>query len=421
MNSTKEKIISVDKLDNDNKQKKKIVLKLRFNTHNDDHKSSLFDYRNDQKISYEPCFDNDSLYFYKNENISNISHEEKQIDLPSSCNIIFRARKSGSGYYELIYPILPGSYLDINFINKLDKYLWLIVPTIDPENKYEIENKVYYLEENDIIKISKKKFEVSKLCINNRKKNEKKNKEKHSIFNLAEDRIKTSQDINKDETKKFCKICGGTISLSDNPLLALCECERYLHFECLIKLFEINKDKTNKNVTTYECQVFNCETCYKPYPTKFQVKTGNNFKIFSIIDKLEKPKDNDYIIFENLTYIPNEEKNKNNIKNIYVVKLIEEKMTIGRKSENSIIITIEDKNSKNSISGEHAILNYDKEKGVSIINKGKFGTLVLIKDNIQLNIGNKISLQNMNTIFTAEVIEKIEKEDEGNGDENDEE
>ena len=40
---------------------------------------------------------------------------------------------------------------------------------------------------------------------------------------------------------------------------------------------------------------------------------------------------------------------------------------------------------------------------------------------LKRSIGNKISLQNMNTIFTAEVIEKIAQEDEGNGDENDEE
>ena len=416
MDLTKEKNIDVDKLDNDNRRKKKLQLKLRFNTHNDAKISSNFNYRQPESISYNPYpIEKKSLYCYKNENDSYILFADKQIELPSSCSIIFRARKSKKEYYELISPILPGSYININYIDKLDKNLWFIFPTIDPSNKYENKNEEYYLRENDIIKFSKKKYEVSKLCINNRKRIEKENvineinKKNGSIFNLAEDRIKISQDNKKDETKKFCKTCRGIISGHGNPLLELCECEIYIHFECLIKLLVINENKTNNNVTTYECETFNCEKCYKPYPTKFQVKIEDNYKTFSIIDQLEKPKDNvDYIIFESLTYIQKEK----NIKNIYIIKLTEEKMTIGRKNENSIII----KDEKNTISGEHAILKYDKEKGVTIINKGMAGTLVLIKDNIRLRVGEKIYLQKMNTIFKAEVIEKIKQGDEDKGD-----
>ena len=97
------------------------------------------------------------------------------------------------------------------------------------------------------------------------------------------------------------------------------------------------------------------------------------------------------------------------------MSLTDKDITIGRRNNNNIII----EDNLSSISGNHAILKYYKEKGVSIINKGMAGSLILIKDNIKLKIGEKIYLQNMNTNIKAEVIENKENQEEEEEDNND--
>ena len=48
---------------------------------------------------------------------------------------------------------------------------------------------------------------------------------------------------------------------------------------------------------------------------------------------------------------------------------------------------------------------------MKLVNKGKFGTLVLIKKNVKLEIGQKIYLQLGNTYVKAEVKEDDSKEE----------
>ena len=176
-------------------------------------------------------------------------------------------------------------------------------------------------------------------------------------------------------------------SSEDDQKLKLCDCPK--HYECLKKEIKENI-KTNKNsketVTSYKCENYNCPTCKKPYPFKFIYK-GQEFELIDI----ERPsKDEDYIILESLTFI----KEVNNIKNIFVVKLTEENLTIGRNDkENKIENDINDE--EVTISRSHAILKFNKENGnLTIINdKGRYGVLVLIKDNIKLTANEKIYFQ----------------------------
>ena len=90
------------------------------------------------------------------------------------------------------------------------------------------------------------------------------------------------------------------------------------------------------------------------------------------------------MILESLTRI----KNNKNIKNIFIVKLIASEITVGKLKDNDIIIN------DDTISRYHAIFKNDKKNGnISIINKGRYGTSILIKNNVKLNIGEKIYLQ----------------------------
>ena len=109
------------------------------------------------------------------------------------------------------------------------------------------------------------------------------------------------------------------------------------------------------------------------------------------------------MILESLTRI----KNNKNIKNIFIVKLIDSEITVGKMEDNDIIIN------DDTISRYHAIFEYDENKGnISIINKGRYGTSILIKNNVKLNIGEKIYLQIGRTYIEAEVKELSPEEKE---------
>ena len=97
---------------------------------------------------------------------------------------------------------------------------------------------------------------------------------------------------------------------------------------------------------------------------------------------------------------------KKNKKNIFVINLDKIKeIKIGRSDNNDIIME------NYSISGEHAILKFDEKEGKVIIkNKGRYGTSVLIKNNIKLQIGQKIYFEVGNTYIKAEVKEDDSKE-----------
>ena len=99
------------------------------------------------------------------------------------------------------------------------------------------------------------------------------------------------------------------------------------------------------------------------------------------------------MILESLTYV----KNKKNYKNIYVIKLTGDDITIGRNNKNDIIDT------DISMSRFHAVLKFNKETGnITLENKSKYGTLVLVKNNIKLSDNKKIYLQIGRTFITAE-------------------
>ena len=97
-------------------------------------------------------------------------------------------------------------------------------------------------------------------------------------------------------------------------------------------------------------------------------------------------------MLESLDYM----KNHNNLKIIHVVQLIKDTINIGRRFTNDIIDT------DISVSRDHAVLKYNKEKGIiTVENKSeKFGTLVLVKGNIPIT-EQKIDFQVGNNYVTA--------------------
>jgi hypothetical protein len=137
------------------------------------------------------------------------------------------------------------------------------------------------------------------------------------------------------------------------------------------------------------CKKFNCEVCLTPYPLRFRIKEYN--KIYNLID-FNIESELNYLVLESLDYM----KNHNNLKIIHVVQLIKDTINIGRRFTNDIIDT------DISVSRDHAVLKYNKEKGIiTVENKSeKFGTLVLVKGNITIT-KQKIDFQVGNNYVTA--------------------
>ena len=128
-----------------------------------------------------------------------------------------------------------------------------------------------------------------------------------------------------------------------------------------------------------------------PYPTRFRIKELN--RIYELID-LNLPEEFDYMILESLDYI----KDKDNIKKIHVIKLVDEEINIGRNKLNDII---ED---NLTVSRNHAVLRYNKNQGEVILenNSNTYGTLVLVKGNIKM-MDKVINLQMGNSVISARI------------------
>ena len=91
-----------------------------------------------------------------------------------------------------------------------------------------------------------------------------------------------------------------------------------------------------------------------------------------------------YIILESLIYV----KEKKNKKNVFVIRLTENEYTFGRNDKNDMV------DDDISISRFHAVLKFDQESGdITLVNKSKFGILVLIKNNLPLINDEKIYFQ----------------------------
>ena len=383
----------------------------------------LFDFtiKEDMIVTHETIDQN--IYYFRRKNsniIVNFNHQKDIIN--EEGEILFRARKSKKGYYELIWPIAKFDSLDLDNLKNLDNRMWLVVKSESNQNNkiiYENENENTYLAEGDIIRIGKKKYEIIKLNIISNQLMEKSNKNNNcSIFNLPEKYVFDKEMqlyLNEDgyNPENDCRICFGSDFTEDNPLLKMCKCKTLIHYNCLklfLKEHIVITNNSYETIYSYKCENFNCEVCQDPYPLKFKVcfekgeglnKTEQNEKTFCLIDGLDQPENVNYMILESLTNVKKDKLNKiKNIKNIFIVKLNEREVSIGRSDINDIIDT------DSSISRINAVLKYDKNIGkVSIINKGRYGVSILIKKNVKLEKGQKIYFQVGKTYIKAEVKE----------------
>ena len=405
-------------------------------------KTSIFDYMNSDVSEVNHTTSDENTYYCRTGETSRIITQDKQMDVNKEDTILFRARKNKDNKYELINVVRKKMKKNISNIENLDNKMWLVMSSENKE-KFENKNRPYYLMENDIIKFGRKKYEVVKLnipmnsspyyeensinYINKKhgpvfdvtlKPNQYCNEiithnsneidqDKSNYDNIKDDNKSENSDYGGYNTEKDCRICFGSESTEENPKLKLCKCHSHIHYECLKKFLRtnltINENKDN-TVTSYKCYKFNCEVCEEPYPLKFEIKYKGKKepKTYYLVDGIELPENTNYLILESLIF----EKEKRNIKNIFVVKLTNRDINFGRNDANDII------DGDISISRFHAVFKYNEYEGaVTIVNKSKFGVLVLIRDNLKLETDEKIYFQVGKTFINVKqkVIENEEE------------
>jgi hypothetical protein len=431
--------------------------------------TSLFYYKYDKRNEIEEKdfeIENKNAYIIRNF-YNQIQQIKENIDLKNYFNfdILFRIRKSiKKDKLEIINPIKIEAKINKNeyLLNYLDEKIWYPVKSEKP-GELEENNEEYSINENDILKFGRKKYEVRKLNINysnermstNISENyniSELNKNAPPIFKIdisenqykilnenqneeqSEQKKTTETDINKYKIEKFdfihessntkstqnntdgekvtknreindfddldekdekCRICFECNSSKENPLLLLCKCHNYIHFECL-KLYFMKKLKIVESgkgaVTTYILERCNCEICLTPYPTRFRIPKFDI--IYDLVD-VSLPNDLDYMILESLDYI----KDNKNLKLIHLIQLKDDNIYIGRHTLNDIV------DNDISVSRYHSVLKYDRENGkIFLENRSeKFGSLVLVRGNIKMR-NKTINFQVGRTYITANLI-----------------
>ena len=168
--------------------------------------------------------------------------QQSDIVLKNGENLLFHIRKTNDGY-QLENLFLVFKNMTEDNLNILNYKLWYVIG-----NGYNANNN-YYLCQNDIIRFGNIKLILKEIHINNYN-NANSEKMNYNIYEVNKVQSQASYEskieeclINNSEDK--CNICKSNKADEDNPLLRLCDCNIYKHFNCLKKELE-NLKKKNK-------------------------------------------------------------------------------------------------------------------------------------------------------------------------------
>ena len=383
-------------------EKDEIYLEIHSNTWEKDTNNGLYDYTSKEIKEYNTSITDKMYIKRRGQDIL----EESSFAEDDGIENLFQISKLNEEKYIFENEIETNMEQNEKNISKINNKIWYVINKI---------NKKYYLTRNDVIKLGRIKYiikeesiysgdvkytlqvppleDISKINIEN--------SSKENLFNPIKE-VKLFE-IKNPEEKNQCKICySEETDPINNPMVHLCNCKgglNFAHFDCIKQWMKTKlqlRENSKKTVKSYFIPKFNCEICKVPYPYKF--KLNNRNEVFELID-IERPKEN-YIILESLDHI--KENNENN-KFIHVIKLInEEDITLGRSDHADIKIN------DISVSRIHARLNFNFQEKSLLINdmRSKFGTLVLIRGNFELNKGENLMIQTGRTLFNTEVIKK---------------
>ena len=379
----------------------KLGLFLNIKTYKN-YRCKLFDFRSKEFNEINTIIENKTFLIRKEEKIMRVDNQS-EIESRKGEELLFYIRKSNNGIYSIENPI---SLKNISFIedniNILNNKIWYVLNSKFPNDVNQSED--FFLCKYDIIKMGNIKLMVKDIHIEENEKIKQNidnkiinydihslNEESGDIFNISPEPKKYI--ISSEEAKKqnkICIICNKDECSIEDPIISFCNCNNLFHFNCFKKSLQEKvfiKSNETKAATNYYIKWLYCKNCKLNYPLQFKIKEREPF--FEFIN-IGTPKEGNYIILESI-------ENKiyyGYIKFVFVVKVGEKEINIGRKRENDIIIP------DPSISKVHAEMKLDKGN-IYIKNKSEtYGSSILIKKALKIN-NNKISLQIGRTIIES--------------------
>ena len=187
------------------------------------------------------------------------------------------------------------------------------------------------------------------------------------------------KNINKKKQKVYkCRICFCEGNFEGiNPLISPCNCSgsvKYIHLNCLRKWLTtkiITKVSANNDIYCYVFKKLKCEICQSIIPEIAEFRG----KFLSLLDfrNIESP----YIIFQSMYQYNATNRILNDLNIIFVISLkLKEEVFIGRANNSNIRL------SDVSVSRNHAKLEYFNGDFYLEDIGSKFGTLLLIQNNI---------------------------------------
>eukprot|EP00826_Nyctotherus_ovalis_P051862 TRINITY_DN6508_c0_g1_i15.p2 TRINITY_DN6508_c0_g1~~TRINITY_DN6508_c0_g1_i15.p2 ORF type:complete len:305 (-),score=51.18 TRINITY_DN6508_c0_g1_i15:1059-1973(-) len=194
------------------------------------------------------------------------------------------------------------------------------------------------------------------------------------------DAISVKEQPVSTKLKSVCKACGKEGNDAKNPLTSPCKCTgtlKYVHLECLKREF---KDKVVKSAEdSYVINEFECKKCKE----KLHLQPS---QVLDLLD-VKKADDDACLILESLL--------DESAKKLHVLVLNENSIaTIGRASDCSIAI------GDVSVSRHHATLKLQNGQIYLSDSNSKFGTLIKIKDSLELTPNRVHSVQAEGTVIS---------------------
>lgn len=296
----------------------------------------------------------------------------------------------------------------IDNIESLMNKIWYVLPSFHISSNQSIRqyrrNKEYILKENDIIKLGRVKFNVLKLKVS-------RTLTTVNVLPLFNNILIVSNE-NRNSSTYDCRYCLSNSNEDSNPLVSLCKCKggaKYIHFLCVkhwISLKQVKQVQPEGKVKKKECVIsksfnfksFNCEICKWAYPFKFKVgKKEYDLIDFDVNDDDEK----EYLVLESL----NQVKEGNNIKSIHVVSFRnqEDEVSLGRSFDSDIVID------DVSVSRVHAFIVFRKGDVYFYDNNSKFGSLVLMRNDVFVKDFSLLSVQVGRTYVEMKEVSKENK------------
>ena len=288
---------------------------------------------------YKYLFEEDSFLILKKDHKSFVIAKEQGFIEPYEI-LIFNV-KIGKDDIELVnyYDRCYNCSKLIKFydsINKLDYKLWKVI-----KNQKKIENdesSSYNLKKGDILRFGNIKLILREFCTNyinndNNKNNGANNedkKDKNENIENNNNRNNNGKSVHKSQNfrnnssnmytnykiieneiqytlllennlKEKCKICKNSFKSNNDPLIKLCQCEEYVHFNCKKKEMDNNKNIKNEEEGIYTIKT-HCPKCKKFIPSHFVIKDKNIFELYQLVDNPFKNSEN-YLLFEALDFL----------------------------------------------------------------------------------------------------------------------